>query len=539
MKRIQDKITLYVVGSLLILFILLLWDIDREADKSIVPLSKDLTQQIVDARSEQISNWLEERIEELETIGEQIRYLDIELDQSLEYIKVYLGNNIYESLGIIDRDGMAWITDGSSFSVINRDYYRRIDEEGLPFIISNPLKSKSNNVDIVIILHRLPANMKHEFSYISAAVPIETIKDIASRIQLYDGGSKIYDIYGEPIGGEDTEIYPGERLIEFSAPIKKSPSWSIVFKVPESRLYEGAKNLKNSAITIGLFIGVILVVLLILFSSSIVRPICRMQELMKKVEYGDLTVRFKDYRNDEIGDLQKSFDQMLDNLYRARYEKKEIELRLLQEQVNPHFLYNTLDTIRWSAIEYDATEVVELIEALSTYFRVGLSKGEKFITLSEEISHTESYIQIYQARFEEELDYEIICDESLLECKVIRILLQPLVENAIYHGNKSSGNSNFKIMINIFKEEEELIMEVKNNGEKIDRDRLEVIKSILNGKKGESDKGGFGLYSVNKRINLAFGEGYGLDIKNEGDWVISRINCPIILEGKYVEDIDC
>ena len=95
---------------------------------------------------------------------------------------------------------------------------------------------------------------------------------------------------------------------------------------------------------------------------------------MKIVETGDLTVRFKDYRKDEIGDLQKSFDQMLDKLYKVKYEKKEIELKLLQEQINPHFLYNTLDTIRWSAIEYEATEVVDLIEALSTYFRIGLSK---------------------------------------------------------------------------------------------------------------------------------------------------------------------
>ncbi|MBU5255937.1 cache domain-containing sensor histidine kinase [Tissierella praeacuta] len=540
MSRIQNKITLYVVASLFILFILLLWNIDMEMDKSVIPLSKNLTQQMVDARSEQISNWIEERIIEIKLIGEQIGYLNMSLDESLEYMRFSLGNNnIYESLGIIDEDGIAWITDNSSFSIANRDYYKKINEEGTPFVISNPLKSKSNKVDIIIILYRLPKDIEQKFSYISAAVPIETIKDIASRIQLYDGGSKIYDISGNPIGGEDSGIDNKVDIIEFSSSIEKSPGWTIVFKVPEYRLYEGAKRLKGSAIKIGLLIGVVLIVLLTLFSSSIVRPICRMQELMKKVENGDLKIRFKDYRNDEIGDLQKSFDQMLDRLYTVKYEKKEMELRLLQEQVNPHFLYNTLDTIRWSAIEYDAMEVVELIEALSNYFRIGLSKGEKFIRVSEEISHIKSYIQIYQARFEEELDYKIICNESLLGYRVIRVLLQPLVENAIYHGNKYNKNPRFKIIVNIFKEGNELIMEVRNNGENIEVNRLKIIRKILSGKEKNGDKIGFGLYSVNQRIKLAFGENYGLDIKNEKDWVISRINCPIIMEDKYVEDIDC
>ncbi|HAE91527.1 MAG TPA: hypothetical protein DCG60_02620, partial [Tissierella sp.] len=222
MSRIQNKITLYVVASLFILFILLLWNIDMEMDKSVIPLSKNLTQQMVDARSEQISNWIEERIIEIKLIGEQIGYLNMSLDESLEYMRFSLGNNnIYESLGIIDEDGIAWITDNSSFSIANRDYYKKINEEGTPFVISNPLKSKSNKVDIIIILYRLPKDIEQKFSYISAAVPIETIKDIASRIQLYDGGSKIYDISGNPIGGEDSGIDNKVDIIEFSSSIEK------------------------------------------------------------------------------------------------------------------------------------------------------------------------------------------------------------------------------------------------------------------------------------------------------------------------------
>lgn len=536
MKSIQNKINLYISSSLLILFMLLLYNIDKEMNKSVIPLSKDLTSQIVEARAEEITSWIEERTNEIKLIGNQIYYSNMSLDEGLKYMNFLLkDDNTYESLGLIDEDGMAWISDGSKFSIVDREYYKRIKEEKSIFIISNPLRSQSNETDIVIMIYRLPVNSGSKFQYISAAVPIETIKDIAAAIQLYDGGSKIYDVLGHPIG-DNNDVENERDIIEFSAPVKGSPEWTIVFKVPEYRLYEGTRKLQNSATTIGLLIGGALIVLLTFFSKSIVNPIRKMQEKMKIVETGDLTVRFKDYRKDEIGDLQKSFDQMLDKLYKVKYEKKEIELKLLQEQINPHFLYNTLDTIRWSAIEYEATEVVDLIEALSTYFRIGLSKGKKYITLSDELDHIESYFEIHQARFEQFLDYKIRYDESLSKSKVIRVLLQPIVENAIYHGNKNNQNKDFKIRINIFRDQDSLIMEVKNNGEKIQEEKLRIIKNILSGEENQDDEIGFGLYSVNQRIKLAFGDKYGLDIESKNGWTIIKMICPFIEgEDKYVK----
>lgn len=535
MKSIQNKINLYVTISLLVLFILLTWNIDREMNKSQIPLSKGLTTQMVEARAGEISNWIQERINEIKLIGNQIDYSNMNLNEGLNYMKFILeDNDTYESLGIIDEDGIAWISDGSKFSVVDRDYYREINENEYNFIISNPLISQSNEIDIVIMIYRLPLNSNNKFKYISAAVPIDTIKSIAASIQLHDGGSKIYDISGNPIGNDKEINNIGEDIIEFSAPIKGSPGWTIVFKIPQYRLYEGTKRIQNSALRVGLLIGGALIILLTFFSASIVKPIRNMQEQMKLVEIGDLTIRFKDYRKDEIGDLQKSFDHMLDRLYKEKYEKREIELRLLHEQVNPHFLYNTLDTIRWSAIEYDATEVVDLIEALSTYFRIGLSQGEKFIQLSKELDHIQSYFDIHQARFEESLDYKIKYDENLINYKVIRVLLQPIVENAIYHGNKYIQNNKdkkFKIRIDIFKYENKLIMEVRNNGEKIEVERLKIIRRILNGHEGQNDKVGFGLYSVNQRIKLAFGDNYGLEISEDSDWTVVRLNCPLIEGG--------
>ena len=236
MKSILNMINLYISSSLLILFMLLLYNIDKEMNKSVIPLSKDLTSQIVEARAEEITSWIEERTNEIKLIGNQIYYSNMSLDEGLKYMNFLLkDDNTYESLGLIDEDGMAWISDGSKFSIVDREYYKRIKEEKSIFIISNPLRSQSNETDIVIMIYRLPVNSGSKFQYISAAVPIETIKDIAAAIQLYDGGSKIYDVLGHPIG-DNNDVENERDIIEFSAPVKGSPEWTIVFKVPEYRL---------------------------------------------------------------------------------------------------------------------------------------------------------------------------------------------------------------------------------------------------------------------------------------------------------------
>ncbi len=378
MKSIQSKITLCVAGSLLLLFMLLICIIDIEMDKTIVPISKNLTSQIVNARAEQISNWIEERSNEIQLIGNNIQYSDMNINDGLDYMNSILSNNeTYESFGIIDNNGIGWISDGSKIFISNREYYKIIVEENLNFLVSDPIESKSNKAQIVIMMYRLPNSNEYGFEYISAAVPIKTIKDIAANIHLYDGESKIYDKWGNPIGGDLSINNDEENIVSFQTSIDKSPEWTLVFKIPSYRLQEGKRKLQSSALVIGALVGGALILLLIFFSSSIVSPIRRLQNLMRKVETGDLTVRLHEKRKDEIGDLGRSFNQMLDRLYKVQYEKREIELRLLQEQIKPHFLYNTLDTIRWAAVEYEANEVVDLIEALSTYFRIGLSKGKK------------------------------------------------------------------------------------------------------------------------------------------------------------------
>lgn len=164
---------------------------------------------------------------------------------------------------------------------------------------------------------------------------------------------------------------------------------------------------------------------------------------MRQAETGDFSIRFSENRQDEIGQLGQSFNRMIeeisnliDQVYHEQQRKRETELRVLQEQIKPHFLYNTLDTIQWMAQEHGAQDIVDMVSALTQLFRVGLSKGQEMIPLREELRHVESYLFIQKVRYEDKFDYTISINPGIDQLRVLKVILQPLVENAIYHGIK-------------------------------------------------------------------------------------------------------
>jgi two-component system sensor histidine kinase YesM len=248
---------------------------------------------------------------------------------------------------------------------------------------------------------------------------------------------------------------------------------------------------------------------------------------MKDVQKGNRVIRADESHNDEIGDLGRSFNEMLVQLYQSEQEKKEMELRLVHEQIKPHFLYNTLDTIQWMAIDYGADNIVEMIEALSTYFRLGLGKGDPYIPLEQELYHVESYLHIQCVRYEEILDYELQYDEELLSCNVIRFMLQPLVENAIYHSIKPLGDQKCTISIHAFKQGQNMIITVENDGLGIPQTKVDQINQALLEDKQNSTATGFGLYSVNHRIRLACGLNYGLQVACRDGLTTMKIILPL------------
>jgi two-component system sensor histidine kinase YesM len=191
------------------------------------------------------------------------------------------------------------------------------------------------------------------------------------------------------------------------------------------------------------------------------------------------------------------------------------ELKLLQAQINPHFLYNTLDTIVWLAETKQNEQVSRMVTSLSDFFRTTLSKGKDYITVREEESHIRSYLEIQQFRYRDILEYNINIDEDILEYEILKMTLQPLVENAIYHGIKNKRGLGH-ITVTGVKRDEHMVFEVQDDGLGMKPDRLEFMRRVVSDeeKDGKSTSSGFGLYNVAKRLKLNYGKKCDINIES-------------------------
>ncbi len=224
----------------------------------------------------------------------------------------------------------------------------------------------------------------------------------------------------------------------------------------------------------------------------------------------------------EIDELSENFNdkiirikELIENIKTEQKNKKNTELWLLQSQINPHFLYNTLDTVVWMAEAGDSKKVVDMITALSSFLRIGLNNGKRFIRIREEIRHIESYLKIQKFRYEDILEYSIDIEDNLYDKRILKLLLQPIVENALYHGIKYK-RSGGKISVKGYREKEKIILQVIDNGIGMDSTKLESLRYIIKNKPADdivkSSGESFGLYNVAERIRLYYGNEYGLNI---------------------------
>lgn len=312
-------------------------------------------------------------------------------------------------------------------------------------------------------------------------------------------------------------------------------NWETIGVFPESESLRVIKYITYYSLGVAILALIIAQILVIIFTRSIVNPIQKLKKLMKRAQEGDLTVSFNAKYSDEIGELGSSFNNMvkeIDNLISLvqieEKNKRIAEMNVLQAQIKPHFMYNTLDTIRWMAEEHNEEDIVEIIEAFTNLLRISLSKGKEIISVKEELSHVQSYLTIQKIRYEEKLDYNIEFDENILNYKIIKLILQPLVENAIYHGIKEK-RGNGKIIINGRVEDDSLYFIVQDDGKGMEKEVLDKInKTLINGNE-KGNEIGYGIFNVNARIKLIYGEEYGLTYKSiYGEGTIVELKHPII-----------
>lgn len=258
-------------------------------------------------------------------------------------------------------------------------------------------------------------------------------------------------------------------------------------------------------------------------SKSIYTPIKKLHDVTTTITKNDLQALMTSDNVDEITELGMSFNimigkikELLDSKMKEQENLKKAELRALQAQINPHFLYNTLDTIIWMAESKKTDEVVKIVTALSSFFRISLSKGMDWITIGEELERIRSYLTIQQMRYRDILTFRIEADKNVTENTILKLILQPLVENALYHGIKNKRQGGTIIVRAKPKGSDEVQLEVEDDGIGFMPDKLAQLRAELEDDTGDIKlESGFGIGNVNKRIRLYYGKPYGLTVESE------------------------
>ena len=298
-------------------------------------------------------------------------------------------------------------------------------------------------------------------------------------------------------------------------------------------------QIRRFMVVCSVLIGVLIIVVAVsavMIVSGIIQPISQLNQATEKIAQGDFNARAQADSEDEVAELAVSFNKMagsmqslIDKVKEDERKMRKADLRLLQEQIQPHFLYNTLDTIVWLIESNEPDEAVTMVVTLSDFFREILSKGKEFISIKEEEKHISSYLQIQEMRYRDILEYDIQLDQVIYKYQILKLTLQPVVENALYHGIKYKRAKGC-IHIHGEKEGDIIRLTVRDDGVGMDEEELEQLRQQIEKPCQETEKG-FGLANVNERIHMYFGPEYGMKIQSQkGKGTTVEIVIPAILE---------
>jgi sensor histidine kinase YesM len=392
---------------------------------------------------------------------------------------------------------------------------------------------------------------KTEIGYLIASINLAGLSDLVEDVQLGDTG-RVYLI------NQDLKVLAGwdKELIMRSLPLDQKSQglllrqtkegnlqgdfkgvksyihfeeigvngWKLIGVINNREFQTKAKLIRDRIFIDGLVIIGILILATIVVANRITKPLRNICSFLGEVEAGDLTIRTNERGSAEIQNLAAQINRMIERInllmkqiYQEQRFKRKVALKALHDQINPHFLYNTLESISWMIETGKRKVAVMLIESLSNFFRLGLSGGRDIVTIGAELEHAESYLKIQQVRYQDRLDYVIDVDDEIKNEYITKITLQPLIENGIYHGIKLKNDGPGRIYISGGRQGEFIKLEVVDNGAGMGRDQLAALEKLLAEPKldPETSGKGYSIRNINTRIKLHFGKEYGLNYSSK------------------------
>jgi len=414
---------------------------------------------------------------------------------------------------------------------------KELEDGDISFIGTHP---DFFNKDVVTMVRSYYPDVADEIILISADIDLQVLADITNVKVGNEGyvfiadkdGTIIYHPDNTMIGSKSphyiADIGSGKYAAQNDNQIITSTTsnvtgWEIVSIAYADELHAELFPLQKIIAFIISLILIIIILLTIYLSYSLSYPIRELEHLTQRAADNDLSVKISTRGDDEIAQLGKSFNKMIRRINRLLKQNiqeqkmlRKLEMESLDNQIKPHFIYNTLDLIIGELESNNSTRATHLIEALGNFFRLSLSHGKEMVMISNEVEHAKNYLYIQHLRHGEEYEYIVdIKDLEIMGMYIPRLILQPIVENAIYHGILPSERKGL-IIVKGYMKDKDVYLEVIDNGVGIEVERLKEINQILKGEKIiDDEKQYFGLRNVNQRLKLKFGEEYGLTIESE------------------------
>ena len=397
-----------------------------------------------------------------------------------------------------------------------------VDNMGMPVLsLAMSLTDRKTGLPCGIIIvevsrSSLNLSLKSEIGINGTMFLLDPVKGVVARglgadPLVVESAAEI--VRRQAVGLTQETIEAGDQLLICNR--VASTGWVVVGVVYRNEL-SGDSSAILKVFVASTLLSLLVAILLSRFIAQYeMKPLEQVQAYIRRVERGHFNEEIRPVRPDEIGHLTESVRHMsgrLGELVEKQKQEQEraraAELKALQAQINPHFLYNTLDSINWLARRGDIEKTTRMISALSAFFRIALSRGSDIISLKDELEHVHNYLRIQRIRYERRFDYTIYADPALEGCLTPKLILQPLVENALYHGIKLSGHM-CQLSIQVYAQGEDIGIDVTDNGTGMDAQRLEQLRRSL-AHAEEADPAGYGIVNVHDRIRIYAGEQYGL-----------------------------
>lgn len=475
-----------------------------------------------------------------ETYNSVIRRLNtISMGHDVHFTRIYVkdlpfkGSNSQKLLDESDISSEEWYQDvlGGNGSIVwiptyKYDYRYPIEEKKVISIARSINYNKPGNPVGVAIVDILENTISQILEQVNATKNgkvylIDEDGKIISSLDKANLGKSINPMIekGNVLGEDskkDLNLLNMDQSIIYEKHVKKS-SWKVVAILPIKEIMKEQVKLLQFMMLILLLIIAFTVFAAFKIADNITKRVKVLADNMERIKDDDWDIVLDINSSDEIGDLQRSFAYMVENMqilisekYQSEIDIKSAELRALQSQINPHFLYNILDMINWYALKYGVTDISYIVARLAKFFRLSLSKGREMVTIRDEIEHIQLYLDIQQKRFDNSVSVIQNIDENILDYYTLKLILQPLIENAYLHGILEKEEKKGVIIINAYESGDVIIIEIIDDGVGISKKELE---SLLDKEK----QTGYGVKNVHERLQLKYGKEFGLSYESVED----------------------